>query len=438
MKPFQLPGNFLFGTATASLQIEGGDRNNNWYRFCEQGKTKDGTHCIVAADHWNRYKEDIALMKELNQQVYRMSIEWSRIEPRQGEYNEEALVHYRKILKHLLDNDIQPLVTLHHFSNPIWFEDVGGWANKNSPQIFHDFAKKVVYSLGDLVSDWITINEPNVYAEGTYSAGNYPPNKPNFLQFFKCAKYMAKAHILTYQSIHQIRKERGFSGQTMVGVANHLRIFDRKKGDFLAKIPTKVVDYIFHDIFMEAMIYGKFKFPIGFGTYPLGKDTYCDFMGINYYTRDIIKFSFNPFRLFSKLTVKENTPTNDLGWELYPEGLYRICKKAWDDYGFPIFITENGTCDAKDDFRGQYIYDHLHVVKRLIDDGVDVQRYYHWSLIDNFEWDEGLTPRFGLIEVDYETQERTIRESAKFYGDIAKESGVTKELIEKYSFLQAD
>jgi len=184
MKTFKLPEDFIFGTATASLQIEGGDRNNNWYRFSEQGKTKDGSHCIVACDHWNRYEEDIDLMVQLNQQAYRMSLEWSRIEPRQGEFNEAALVHYRKILTLLTERGIKPLVTLHHFSNPLWFEDMGGWAHKDSPEIFLRFSEKVLTSLGDLVTDWITINEPNVYVEGTYSAGNYPPNKTSFINFF--------------------------------------------------------------------------------------------------------------------------------------------------------------------------------------------------------------------------------------------------------------
>src|SRR5690625_4677848 len=143
MKPFQLPGNFLFGTATASLQIEGGDRNNNWYRFCEQGKTKDGTHCIVAADHWNRYEEDIQIMKDLHQDTYRLSVEWARIEPERGKFNKDALTHYRKIIQMLIDNGIQPLVTIHHFSNPIWFEDMGGWAKKESVDCFVNFTEKV-------------------------------------------------------------------------------------------------------------------------------------------------------------------------------------------------------------------------------------------------------------------------------------------------------
>src|SRR5699024_9291041 len=148
MKPFQLPEDFLFGTATASLQIEGGDRNNNWYRFCEQQKTKDGAHCIEAADHWNRFKEDIDLMTQLHQDTYRMSLEWARIEPDLGCFDENALTHYRKIISTLLDKGIRPLVTLHHFSNPIWFEDMGGWANRDAVLWFDRFVRKVIFALG--------------------------------------------------------------------------------------------------------------------------------------------------------------------------------------------------------------------------------------------------------------------------------------------------
>lgn len=435
MKTYTFPDYFLFGTATASLQIEGGDKHNNWYRFSEENKTKDGTHCIVAADHWNRYEEDIDLMKQLNQQTYRMSVEWSRIEPEIGQFNNEALDHYRAELQLLLDNNIRPLVTLHHFSNPIWFEDMGGWANEESVTYFNNFTRKVVFYLGDLVEEWITINEPNVYLEGTYSTGNFPPNKPNFINFFKGAKHMAGAHIQAYKTIHEIRAEQNFQGETKVGVANHLRVFDVKEDDNAAKWSANILNYVFHEIFLESMIHGQFKFPIGNGHYPYGKGTYCDFMGVNYYSRDMINFTWDPLRLFGELTVKEGVETNDLGWEIYPDGLYRVCKKVWDRYHFPIYITENGICDSEDKQRGNYINNHLKVLKRLIDDGVGVERYYHWSLMDNFEWDEGLTPRFGIIEIDYETQKRTIRESGKFYGDVAKARGVTEAIIAKYPFL---
>lgn len=432
MKTFTLPDDFLFGTATASLQIEGGDINNNWYRFCEENKTKDGTHCKMADDHWNRYEEDINLMKKLNMKVYRMSIEWSRIEPKEGTFCNEALSHYRDEIKMLIDNNIRPLVTLHHFSNPIWFDDLGGWANPKSIEYFKRFTQKVVYNLGDIVSEWITINEPNVYLEGTYSSAHFPSGISNVSYYFKAMKNMILSHIEAYNIIHKIRKVKGFSGETMVGVANHIRVFDTSDNDVLAKLPKSLLEYSFHKLVINGMVYGKLSFPLGFGVYPYGRKVFCDFFGVNYYSRDIVKFSWKPSRLFSDLKVKEGSETNDMGWEIYPEGLYRVCKKYWNIYKKPIFITENGICDSKDEKRTKFIYDHLLVVKKLIDEGVYVERYYHWSLLDNFEWAEGLSQRFGLIEVDYETQKRTIRKSGEFYGEIAKLNGVTQSIIEKY------
>lgn len=432
LKGYKLPDDLLFGTATASLQIEGGDTNNNWYRFCEQGRTKDGSHCIVADDHWNRYAEDIALMKELNQQLYRMSIEWSRIEPSEGNFDEAAIAHYRLELELLLQNGIRPIVTLHHFSHPLWFEDMGGWVNPRSVECFIKYAGKAVQELGDLVAEWVTINEPNVYLEGAYSSGNFPPHKPSLRSYFTGLRNMSLAHIKAYKAIHSIRKERGFPGETLVGFAKHVRVFDAGEGSLLSGFSRNMVDYCFHTVTFEAMINGRFCFPIGHGNYPLGRGKFCDYMGLNYYSRDIIKFTANPGRAFSDITVKPGVELNDLGWEIYPEGLYRVCKKYYDAYGLPVFITENGICDHSDSKRARYIYDHLEMVKKLRDDGVDVRRYYHWTLMDNFEWEQGLAARFGLIEVDYDTQKRTIRPSGRFYSEIALNREITPEMIEKY------
>lgn len=432
MEEFRIPDDLLLGTATSSLQIEGGDKNNNWFRFCESGKVKDGTHCIAAADHWNRYEEDINLMRLLNQQTYRMSIEWSRIEPERGNFDTDAIEHYRSELKTLQENNILPLVTLHHFSNPIWFEDMGAWESKESVEYFKRYTERVVLSLGDLVSDWITINEPNAYLDSVYCIGNFPAPKLSTIAYFKAMRNMVLTHIEAYRIIHTVRRYNNYPGQTLVGLANHIRVFDIDKNDIFTRFARSLANWNFHTLILEGTMSGNFNVPIGYGNYPFGKGNFCDFLGINYYTRDIMKFTTRMNRLFSEVTVKEGAEVNDLGWEIYPEGLYRVCKKYHELYKMPIFITENGICDGKDEKRARFIYDHLRMVKKLRDEGVNVQRYYHWSLMDNFEWDDGLTPRFGLIEVDYETQKRTVRKSGLFYGEIAKSRKVTNELIEKY------
>ncbi len=429
-KPFSLPEGFMLGTATASLQIEGGDKNNSWYRWAEQGHIKDGTHCIVADDHWNRVDEDIQLVKQLNSKVYRMSLEWSRIEPHKGQFDKAAIDHYRDEIQKLISAGIKPLVTLHHFSNPLWLEDSGSWLNEEAIDSFEAYTAYVVSQLGDIVSEWVTINEPNIYLIMSYAFGHWPPGKKSILDYFKGAKNMILAHIKSYKKIHELRKEMGYE-DSMVGVAFHLRVYDPKKGTAIEKLVAKNTERLSQEIFVAGMTEGKLIFPVGSG-YPMGKGKYFDFFGINYYTRDIISFTPDLGKAFAKTEVKEDAPINDLGWEIYPEGLYRLCKSYYDRFKLPIFITENGTCDSRDAFRTEYIYDHLYQVKKLVEDGVDVQRYYHWTLMDNFEWIEGLSARFGVVEVNFDTLERTIRKSGRFYSELSENNGVTADMIERY------
>ncbi len=432
MDEFKLPQNFLLGTATSALQIEGGDRNNNWYRWCEQKKIKDGSSSVTAADHWNRYHTDILLLKELHSSTYRMGLEWSRIEPEPGKFDSDALAHYRNELSELIKNGIHPLVTLHHFSHPLWLEDMGGWENPIVVEYFKKYTRQVIENLGDLADSWITINEPNVFAVNSYLRGIWPPGKHDIGAVFRVYKNMIRAHIESYQLIHQIRNEKGFPGETMVGAAHHLRIFDPIENKLRNRLPAKLSRYFFQDLIIEGMATGRFNFPLGTGGYPAGKGNYQDFLGINYYTRDLVRFQWNPGMMFGELTVKNDAAINDLGWEIYPAGLYRLCKQYFQKYRLPIFITENGVCDQDDTQRIQFIYDHLREVAKLIQEGIPVLRYYHWSFIDNFEWLEGESARFGLVANDYRTQTRTIRRSGRFYAELCQSKAVTQEIISQY------
>lgn len=432
MDEFKLPQSFLLGTATSSLQIEGGDRNNNWYRWCELKKIKDGSHSIVADDHWNRYRSDIELLKELHSDTYRMGLEWSRIEPEPGKFNSEALTRYRDELIELIKNGIQPLVTLHHFSHPLWLEDMGGWENPKVVEYFKKYTCQVVESLGDLVDHWITINEPNVFTVYGYLQGVWPPGKQDMGAAFRVLKNMIRAHIETYQLIHRIRSEKEFPGKTSVGVAHHLRIFEPAEHKLRNRLPAKLTRYFFQDLIVTGMATGQLNFPLGVGGYPFGKGNYQDFLGINYYTRDMVRFQWNPGMMFVKLTVNDSATTNDLGWEIYPAGLYRLCKHYYQKYQLPIFITENGICDQNDTQRVQFIYDHLREVAKLIQEGIPVLRYYHWSFLDNFEWLEGESARFGLVANDYRTQTRTIRHSGRFYAELCQNKAITQEIISNY------
>lgn len=425
MKTFKLPEKFLAGCATAATQIEGGDSNNNWYEWCEKGNIKDGTSCFRADDHWNRYTEDINIMSGLNMKVYRMGLEWSRIEPENGVFNAAAISHYRDEISLLLDKGIQPLVTLHHFAHPLWFCREGEFETEKCVEYFERYTRYVVENLGDLVSEYITINEPNVYATNGYFFGSWPPGEKNLKLAMKVQRNMTLCHIVSYRAIHQTRLDKGFKGKTMVGVANHLRVFDPVSHNPLDFLAARAMQYIFQDTVMRSMATGVLLPPIGLGA-PAGTGRFADFLGINYYSRSVVHFKG------FKDGYRAGAPTNELGWEIYPEGLSRLCRKYYQKYKLPIWITENGTCDSGDTFRAEYIYSHLREISELCGQGIPVERYYHWTLVDNFEWAEGESARFGLVSLDFETQERKIRKSGEFFGEICRSNSVTTELIEKY------
>ncbi|MCX7709430.1 MAG: glycoside hydrolase family 1 protein [Clostridia bacterium] len=425
MKPFNLPQDFLLGTATAATQIEGGNTDNNWHDWCRQERIKDKTTCARANDHWNRVEEDVALMKMLNQKVYRMGMEWSRIEPEDGKFDSAALSHYREEIQLLLQNGIKPLVTLHHFSHPSWLCGKGEFENEAVLGYFERYVKTVVESLGDLVCEYITINEPNVYVTNGYFFGSWPPGKKDFKLVLKVLRNMTLCHIAAYKLIHKIRNDKDFQGQTKVGLAMHLRVFHPYSKSPLDKLAAIAMDYLFQGAVTKSMSNGRLAFPIGVGA-PCGKGRYYDFIGINYYTRSAVHFKG------FKDDVFPDTPRNDLNWEIYSQGLYRLCKSFYKKYKAPIWITENGTCDREDRFRASYIYAHLYEVSKLCSEGIPVERYYHWTLMDNFDWVEGESAPFGLIHLDFETQKRTVRKSGWFYSEICEKNAVTEEMIEKY------
>ncbi len=436
MKPIIFPKDFLFGSATAASQIEGNDPNTNWYHWGEQGKIDRNESPITACDHYHRYKEDIELMESLNQETYRMSIEWSRLEPKKGEWSQVGIDHYRDELELLLAKNIKPLVTLHHFSIPQWMQEEGGFLSPNSVDYFIEFTKKVVECYGDVINEYCTINEPNVFVNDTYLDGKYPPgDKGNLSGYFKASKNLMVCHLKAYVLIHKMRKEMGYS-DTKVGFAHHLAYFTPKNP--LLKPSRKLMDYLFHGIFFRGMVEGKIR-GVKVPEAPRG-GVYCDFLGINYYSRHLIVPSFDIGMLFGKITFDPSVPKNrlnDLGWEIYPKGLYKMLRRTYRKYKMPLYITENGIPDKADAKRGQFIVEHLLQVKKLLDKGVDVQRYYHWSLLDNLEWNEGYAPKFGLVEVNYETQERTPRPSAYLYSRICKEKQISEDLLRDFNIEEA-
>ncbi len=420
MEAFKLKKSFLMGCATAATQIEGGDTNNSWYDWSEQRRIKDGSTSLRADDHYRLYREDARLMQDMGLEIYRMGLEFSRIEPQRGVFDSKAIEHYKDEMRLLNEKGIRVLVTLHHFANPMWFEHMGAFENSESVQIFTQYVEHVVEQFGDLCCEYVTINEPNVYAVNGFTFGEWPPAKKSVAATFKVMKNMAKAHLAAYETIHRVRKEHGFAGRTMVGFANHYRVFvPYRSRNLIDKAVAKLFDLAFQGAITDAMAWGKFSFPLGL--FSRKKGDFCDYFGINYYTRSAMRGFENTFL--------PDRPVNDLGWELYPEGITLLSERFYKRYGKPVWITENGTCDSEDAFRTQYLYDHL---KALSQTSAPVERYYHWTLMDNFEWLEGESARFGLVKVDYETQERTVRPSGRFFSEVIKNEGVTEEMCRAY------
>ena len=417
---FTLKAGLLLGSATAATQIEGGDENNNWARFAKEGKVNDGSTPVTADDHYNRFREDVDLMAEMGLEIYRFGIEWSRIEPSRGEYSEEAIAHYREEISYMIEKGIRPLLTIHHFTNPLWFEDMGAFESKESPEIFLSLTKKVVESFGDLVSEYITINEPNVYATQSLLWGYWPPEKKSFGSLLCALANMVKAHVIAYNYIHEKRAEMGYS-DTKVSFANHLRVFEPKnpKNPF-HRIAARLSEYLFQGALTDAMMTGRRRFPLP-RRRGVKKGKYYDFIGINYYTRSTVSGLADG--------VREGCFRNDLGWEIYHEGLIELSGKLAKKYGGEVYVTENGTCDNTDAFRARFIYDQLELISRVDN---PITRYYHWSFLDNFEWREGERERFGLVHVDYKTQTRTVKESGKLYSAIIRDGGVTDEVYNEY------
>ncbi|HHV11579.1 MAG TPA: glycoside hydrolase family 1 protein [Clostridiales bacterium] len=417
---FELKEGFLLGVASAATQIEGGECGSNWNDWYHKGRIKDNSNPARATDHYNLWQQDADLMADMKIQNYRLGIEWARICPKEKEVDEAVIAHYREELSYLQSKGISVLLTIHHFTNPMWFEQKGGFEKKENLKCFLDFVALVVNSFGDIVSEYITINEPNVYATISYFFGDWPPGEKSFGKTITVMSNMAIAHIKAYQLIHKMRQEKGFHN-SRVSFANHVRVFEpaNKKNPWHL-VCSRLSERFFQDAITVAMCTGVFQWPLH-KEEGIFQGEYCDFIAVNYYTRTSVSGLADG--------TKQGAPKNDLGWEIYPEGIVRCSEKLYQILKRPIYITENGTCDNHDTFRCKYIHEHL---KAVTESELPFERYYHWCFCDNFEWIEGESSRFGLVHTNYETQERTIKNSGEFYIKIIEEGAVTDEIYDQY------
>ena len=423
------PDGFLWGCAVSAHQVEGENKNNQWWQWENQGKILDGSISGKACDHYNRYEEDFDIVSSLGLKVFRTSIEWSRIEPRQGKVNMDEIKHYRRVLSALIRRKITPMVTLHHFTNPTWFEEQGGWLNPKSPELFESFVRTAVENLGDLITFYNTINEPMIFSTMGYLFGVFPPGERDLEKCFKVAKNLLLAHGRAYVAIHEVCKDLGYP-KPQVAPVNHIILFsprDPSSKDDLEE--AKKRDWFFNKCILEAIDTGCIQRPLGNDEEIDYLESSWDFIGVNYYTRTLCtpQDEYFPY----PLTAPEGVEISDYGWEVYPEGLKEILISL-KEYGKPIIVTENGIATRNDEQRCRYIVRHLKALHEAISKGADVRGYIHWSLMDNFEWSVGYSMKFGLVEVDFKTFERRLRPSAYLYREIAEKNALLRNHLERY------
>ncbi|MFH0828994.1 MAG: glycoside hydrolase family 1 protein [Candidatus Kerfeldbacteria bacterium] len=387
----KFPDGFFWGAATSSHQVEGG-QSNDWSEWEKLGKVSGGERSGRACDHWNRYTEDFDSAKELGHNAHRLSIEWSRVEPMPGEWNDAALAHYRNVVRALKERSIEPFVTLWHFTNPRWFMKLGGWESPQAPELFTRYAQRVVRALPD-VKFWMTLNEPNVYALLSYLVGYWPPEVKQWRRALRVYRTMAEAHRLAYTAIKRANPK------SSVGIANSaIDYVPARPSSVLDRWMVRFCDRWYNRWFIERTL------------------NELDFIGVNHYFRQGIRVQSLKHPV---VTEPRGEPLTDYGWGICPEAMYKVLTSL-GRYRMPLYITENGLADAHDQWRREFIMNELKELYRAISCGVDVRGYFYWSFLDNFEWREGFTKRFGLVEVDFQTQQRTIRPSARWFALVCR------------------
>ena len=420
MNEFSLKPGIQLGVVFAATQIDGGNQEHSWNDWYAQGKIKNGSDPAIAAGHWDRWREDILLMHRMGIQTCRCSVEWARVEPEEGRFDEEAIAHFKEELMLMIGMGIKPLITLHHFSDPMWFMAKGGWEKYDNVRCFLIYVEHVVKAVGHLVSEYITVNEPNTYAHNGYINGIWPPGRKSPSTAMTVMSNLAAAHIKAYRLIHDVRRSLGFK-DSKVSFANCLRVYEpRNRLNPVQRLEAAEAERLFQGLLTEAMVTGEFHRPLK-NNGRCRKGTYCDFYAVDYDSRVTV----------SRLTegARKDSFRNDLGREIFPEGIVQVCKNLMKLRPMPIYITGNAVCDLGDSFRSRFIYEHL---KTLCESKLSVKRYYYGCFIDGFEWHEGTYARSGIVHTDFDTMERTVKGSGEFYAKIIEKGGVTEEMFAEY------
>ena len=443
----KFPSNFFWGTATAAYQIEGawkedGKGESIWDRFAHTpGRIKNGDTGDGACDSYHRWREDIALMRAMNLNSYRFSISWPRVQPTgSGPANSKGIDYYSRLVDALLEARIRPFVTLYHWDLPQTLEDSGGWPNRDTASRFADYTELVARSLGDRVSDWMLFNEPSAFVDLGHLEGTHAPGHKSLVDFLRASHTVNLAQGAGFRALKAIRPS------TRVGTAFSMSACEPATNSEDDQLATERAHAMTNLWFLEPALNGRYPDALAFLPETAMKiqsgdldkmRAPLDFIGINLYYRIIVtapgaleRLSHAQQWLFPvKMVGGEQGPKTDCGWEIWPRALYDVVTRITRDFNRPVIeVTESGCAynDAPDPTgvihdtrRIEYHRQYLQTLARAMADGADVRGYHAWSLLDNFEWAEGFSQRFGLTYVDFKTQRRTIKESARWYAKVA-------------------
>lgn len=432
---------FIFGVATSSYQIEGafnedGRTPSIWDTFARtEGKVYEMHNADVACDHYHRYKEDVAIMKELGVDSYRFSIAWPRIFPEQGKYNPKGMEFYRNLLLELKQSGIKASVTLYHWDLPQWLQDLGGWENRQSVQLFEEYARKCFEELDDLVDMWITHNEPWCASILSNAIGEHAPGKKNISAAIRVAHHLLLSHGMAVRTYHKLGYKKP------IGITLNLSPSYAASSSFSDRLAASNSDGTANRWFLEPIFKGNYPLDIvnlyaarncDFSFIEEGDldiiGEKCDFLGVNYYNRSLVQFDSLSLTLSNGAYSKY--PKTSMGWDISPDEFIDLIKMVREKYtDLPIYITENGSAwndsvvDGRvhDAERTDYLVKHLEAVAKMNQMGLNVAGYFCWSLLDNFEWAHGYRYRFGIVYVDFETQQRIKKDSYFRYNQIIRE-----------------
>jgi beta-glucosidase len=451
----RFPDGFLFGAATAAHQVEGGCLRNQWSAWeHEGGHIRDGSTADLACDHYNRFREDFALAKELGQNAQRISIEWSRLEPEEGRFDEREADHYRAVCDAIRSQGMVPTVTLHHFTNPLWVQQRGGWENEKIVDWLARFAEFATRALGERVELWWTINEPMVAPALCYVMGIHPPCVRDLSRALPVARHVLLAHGAMYHAVKNAAKHEVRVGPVLqmpyIEALDPVSAADREA--------AQQQDSLFNQYYLDGLLRGVVAPPVGGGEEVPGLARSYDVVGLNYYARMLVgggaalghsaggeaarsggaAGETHAGPLLGRRRTSEPAEFHDqMGWEVHPRGLREQLLRL-TPLGKPLYVTENGMATRDERARCRHLLVHLGEVHAAIRAGADVRGFFYWTLMDNFEWAEGYTKTFGLIEIDRERGLlRRPREAAHLYGEIARSGGVSAALLERYGVAAA-